>query len=400
MITERYGRTCPPPSDAKRSPKTGTGRWNAAASGRAPTGARPVVHAMSVPTLDGDDAARQMSLESHAAEIGQQHDAQRDEADDRVRERPEQEAERDEAQGDAGKRREKRCARRGLAHALGDERRRELDDPRHERREQARLPGDARRIRGARLFGERLRRQHHEKDVREERDRVDAVGQRADVAAARARREPSRLERVGDVADENRDRGGRQDAPVDELGRKAEHAAAQRVDEEKLNEIVEGEPEEAVDVAANDPTHAESIAAVTAPARSARADDEVHPSRRAVDRGAHPGAGHLRDDDAFRARRWPTSRRSGRPRLTSGGSAIATVGMLTTRVSATVASDTFQSPRCPTSTGGSLPMSTFALDLHDARAKARRRLHLSGGSLCPPQSTAPREELLPRFACA
>ena len=50
MMTDRYGTRCPPPSDANRSPKTGTGRWNAAASGLAPTGARPVIQARSVPT--------------------------------------------------------------------------------------------------------------------------------------------------------------------------------------------------------------------------------------------------------------------------------------------------------------------------------------------------------------
>ena len=43
---------------------------------------------------------------------------------------------------------------------------------------------------------------------------------------------------------------------VDELGRKAEHASTERVDQEELNEIVEREAEEAVDVAANDPAHA------------------------------------------------------------------------------------------------------------------------------------------------
>ena len=231
-----------------------------------------------------------------------------------MRECPEQEAERDEAQGDAGKSREQRRARRGFAHALGDERRRKLDDPRHERCEQARLPGDARRIGGAGLFGERLRRQHDEKDVREERDGVDAERERADVAAARARRQPSRLDRVGEVADENRDRRRRQDAPVHELGRKAEHAAAQRVDQEKLNEVVDGEPEEPVDVAANDPPHAESIAAVTAPARL-----------RALTRGSPTATGRrprlaprrrpLARRRGPRARRLATSRRSVRPRL-------------------------------------------------------------------------------------
>ena len=74
--------------------------------------------------------------------------------------------------------------------------------------------------------------------------------------AAGALGEPARLERVGDVADEDRDRRRRQDPAVDELGRETEHAAAQRVDQQQLDEIVEREAEEPVDVAANDPAHA------------------------------------------------------------------------------------------------------------------------------------------------
>ena len=71
---------------------------------------------------------------------------------------------------------------------------------------------------------QRLGRQHHEEHVREERDRVDAVGQRADVGPAGALRQPLRLERIGDVPDQDRDRRARQDAPVDQLGGKPEHA--------------------------------------------------------------------------------------------------------------------------------------------------------------------------------
>ena len=90
----------------------------------------------------------------------------------------------------------------------------------------------------------------------EERDRVDAVGQRADVVSARAFGEPPRLNRVGDVPDQDGNRRRRQHAAVDELGREAEHAPAERVDQQELNEIVEREAEETVDVAANDPSHA------------------------------------------------------------------------------------------------------------------------------------------------
>ena len=128
--------------------------------------------------------------------------------------------------------------------------------PEPTRREQPRLPRDARRIGGAHALGERLGRQHHQEHVGEERDRVDAVRQRADVVAARPFGEPSRLPRVEEVADEERHRRGRQHAPVDQLGREAEHAPAQRVDQQELDEVVEGQPEEAVDVAAHDPPHA------------------------------------------------------------------------------------------------------------------------------------------------
>ena len=231
-----------------------------------------------------------------------------------MRECPEQEAERDEAQRDAGKRREQRRARRRLAHALGDERRRELDDPRHERREQARLPRDARRIRGAGLFGERLRRQHDEEDVREERDGVDAVRQRADVAAARARRQPPRLDRVGDVADENRDRR----APAGRARRRARAESRAR----RGTACRSGEAERDC----------------RGRARRIRRRRRERSSARREHSSSHGACSMARADERFthlggpstaartqapatcptrgpRARRWPTSRRSVRPRL-------------------------------------------------------------------------------------
>ncbi len=45
-------------------------------------------------------------------------------------------------------------------------------------------------------------------------------------------------------------------------GGKAENDPAERVDQQELNEIVERESEEAVDVAADDPTHPVSIQAL------------------------------------------------------------------------------------------------------------------------------------------
>ena len=233
------------------------------------------------------------------------------------------------------------------------------------------------------MFGERLRRQHDEEDVREERDGVDAVRQRADVAAARARRQPSRLDRVGDVADENRDRRRRQDAPVDELGRKAEHAAAQRVDQQKLDEVVDGEPEETVDVAANDPPHAREHSSSHGACSIARADERFTHRDGPSTAASHPGAGHLPDDEALALAVWPRHDVApalgyeGRQRNRhAGGVDHARVGDVCKR-HLPVAALPDLNGRQPADIHG-------ALDLNDARAKTRRRLHLSGGGLCPP----------------
>ena len=88
-----------------------------------------------------------------------------------------------------------------------------------------------------------------------QRHRVDAVRQRAHVRTSRARGERARLERVRHVADEDGDRRRWQHLSVEELGREPENGATERVDQQQLNEIVEGEAEEPVDVAADDPTH-------------------------------------------------------------------------------------------------------------------------------------------------
>ncbi len=123
-MTERYGTRCPPPSDANeiaedRHRQVKRGRRGLRAD-RGEAGHPGDERA----DADRDDAAGQMALEPHAAEVGQHHDRQRRQADDRVGEGAEEEAERDEAERDAGERREERGARRGFADALGDERRR------------------------------------------------------------------------------------------------------------------------------------------------------------------------------------------------------------------------------------------------------------------------------------
>ena len=84
----------------------------------------------------------------------------------------------------------------------------------------------------------------------DERDGVDAVGERTDVSSSRPLRQPLRLKRIKQVADENRNRRARQHAPVHQLRRKAEDEPAQGVDEQQLDQIVESQPEETVDVTA------------------------------------------------------------------------------------------------------------------------------------------------------
>ena len=50
-----------------------------------------------------------------------------------------------------------------------------------------------------------------------------------------------------------------QDPSIDQLRREPEHAPAQGVDQEELNQVVEREPEESVDVAADHPAHGVSF---------------------------------------------------------------------------------------------------------------------------------------------
>jgi hypothetical protein len=95
--------------------------------------------------------------------------------------------------------------------------------------------------------------------VGKQRHRVDAVRQRAHVRTSRARGERARLERVRHVADEDGDGSGWQHRAVEELGREPEDGATEGVDQQQLNEIVEGETEEPVDVPADDPTHTQML---------------------------------------------------------------------------------------------------------------------------------------------
>jgi hypothetical protein len=71
--------------------------------------------------------------------------------------------------------------------------------------------------------------------------------------------EPERLPRVEQVADEQRDCRAGKDSLINNLRRQAEDEAAEAVDEQKLNEIVERKTEEPVDVASNERSHGSEL---------------------------------------------------------------------------------------------------------------------------------------------
>ena len=107
----------------------------------------------------------------------------------------------------------------------------------------------------ARRLRRQLGRQHDQEHVGEERHRVDPVRQGADVGPPRGPGQAHGLPGVVEVADHQRERRAGEDPAVDQLGGKPEDAPAEGVDQQELNQVVEGEPEESVDVAADHPAH-------------------------------------------------------------------------------------------------------------------------------------------------
>jgi hypothetical protein len=144
---------------------------------------------------------------------------------------------------DAGEGGEQGRARDVHAQPVGEEGAEQLDERGAEAGDEARVP------RGDRVVRRELDREHDEEHVREHARRVDPVGERAHVGAPGLGHQPPRLPRVEQVPEEHADRGAGKDAAVHEVGVEAEHEAAEGVDDEELHEVVEGQAEEAVEVA-------------------------------------------------------------------------------------------------------------------------------------------------------
>src|SRR5262249_26100798 len=122
-----------------------------------------------------------------------------------------------------------------------------------------------------------------QKNVRDKRNGIDAVGQRADVGASGALGELFGLIRIKKISDQDGDRGSGQDASVDQFRREAENKAAKTVDQQKLDKIIERQPEKAVNIAAHEPSHG-------ARGYRRRGEPTVESSawrRRGLDRKAH-----------------------------------------------------------------------------------------------------------------
>jgi len=202
---------------------------------------------------DRDEPAGQAAPEANPAEVGDEHHAQRGESHQRAGEGAQQEPERDEPQRDARQRREERGAGGGPPDPLGEERAGELDETGAEAGDEPGLPGHAGRVGGAGCLRGQLGREHDQEDEGEEGDGVDPEGEGGDVGPSGAPGEPHRLPGVEQVAHQDRDGGAGEDGPVHQVGREPQRVAAERVDDEQLDQVVEGQAEEPVDVTTDEP---------------------------------------------------------------------------------------------------------------------------------------------------
>ena len=121
-----------------------------------------------------------------------------------------------------------------------------LDHTRQEARRDAHLPRELGIVRP------QVDRVHHEVQEQEHGRRVEPEGLRGDVVAPLGLRELLRLPRVVEVADEQREAGPGQDPAEDQLVRELQQRPADGRDDDQVDEVVDREPEEGVEVAADE----------------------------------------------------------------------------------------------------------------------------------------------------
>ena len=165
-----------------------------------------------------------------------------------------------EAQGDVAQRNARQGGEQGrprqpAPEPIGAEGSAGFDQARAQAGHQTRLPGEPH---GGGLIealaeGGELHRQHHQKDVGEEADRVDAIGQGRAVIAPLPLRQPIGLQGVGAIADQQADARGGQDRAKDQGIGVAQNPPAEPKDQEDLDQVVQAQAQKAIQVAADPP---------------------------------------------------------------------------------------------------------------------------------------------------
>ena len=197
-------------------------------------------------------------------------------------------------------------AERGVIRcsARAHERPGRLDHSREEARRDPHLPGELGVVRP------HVDRVHHEVEEQEDGRGVEPEGLRGHVVAPLGLRELPRLPRVIEVADEQRQAGPRQDPAEDQLVGQLQQRPADGRDDDQVDEVVDREPEEGVEVPADEERIAQAGLSFTrsraprnrATRRRARARGHCLPGRRGVDKGDFPEKppSHLVTADAAR----------------------------------------------------------------------------------------------------
>ena len=113
------------------------------------------------------------------------------------------------------------------------------------------MPGADHRIgfRHAAVECSQLHRQHHQNDVGEKADGIDAVRQRRAVIALFLGRKTAGQQGVSHIADQQADTGGGEDLPKQQGIGVAQHATAEADDQQDLNQVVQAKGEKAIHIA-------------------------------------------------------------------------------------------------------------------------------------------------------
>ena len=101
--------------------------------------------------------------------------------------------------------------------------------------------------------GGELDRQHHQKHIRKQAHRVDAIRQGRAITALFAFGELEGLAGVGQVPNHQTNPCGGKDGAKDQGIRVAEHPAAQPHDQQDLDQVVEAQPQKTIEITGHPP---------------------------------------------------------------------------------------------------------------------------------------------------